>query len=95
MKLELKTNALSIHSKLNSGTRNHLGILSTNAHYALISNASYVRPPINPGIPHIPNNATRVAANVFKCTFEKKSRVFKEVRVSEQALIQQIFASVK
>ena len=62
--LELKTNAIYFHSNICGGTYDHLGLLMTDAHYALIFNAAYVRP-VHPGILHIPNNSTRVAADVL------------------------------
>ena len=64
MQLDIKTNALSVYSKLGGGTHEHLGLLITNSHYALISNATYVRL-VHPGIIHIPNNAARIAADVL------------------------------
>ena len=65
MKLELKSNALSIHSNLGGGTQGNLGLLMTNTKYATRSPVPYGHP-VHPGIVQIPNNATRVAPYVLK-----------------------------
>jgi uncharacterized phage-associated protein len=93
MQLELKSNALSVHSNLGGGAHGHLGLLMTNAQYALISDAPYERPE-HPGVLHIPHAATRVASDALKRTYDENLRVFHEVRGVEQALIQQIVTAV-
>ena len=93
MQLELKSNALSVHSNLGGGTHGHLGLLMTAAQYALVSDAPYERPE-HPGILHIPHAATRVASDALKRTYDENLRVFHEVRGMEQALIQQIVTAV-
>ena len=93
MQLELKTNALSVHSNLGGATHGHLGLLMTEAQYALVSDIAYERPE-HPGVLHVPNNATRVAADALKRTFDEHLRVFHEVRGVEQSLIQQIVTAV-
>jgi hypothetical protein len=94
MQLELKTNALSVHSNLGGAQHGHLGLLMTNAQYALVSDTPYERPE-HPGVLHIPHNATRVASDALKRTYDENLRVFHEVRGVEQALIQQIVTAVE
>ena len=94
MHLDLKADALSVHSNLGSGTHGHLRLLMNNTQYSLISNATYVCS-VHPGIIHITNNATRVAANVLKCTFDRNIRFFHEVRGVEEALIQHVLAALE
>jgi hypothetical protein len=93
MQLELKTNALSVHSNLGGAAHGHLGLLMTDAQYALVSDTPYERPE-HPGVLHIPHNATRVASDALKRTYDELLRVFHEVRGVEQALIQQIVTAV-
>ena len=59
LKLELKSNILSVHSNLGGGTHGHLCLLITNKKYATLAPVAYVRP-VHPGIVLIPNNATCV-----------------------------------
>jgi hypothetical protein len=94
MQLELKTNALSVHSNLGGAQHGHLGLLMTAAQYALVSDTPYERPE-HPGVLHIPHNATRVASDALKHTYDENLRVFHEVRGVEQALIQQIVTAVE
>jgi uncharacterized phage-associated protein len=93
MQIELKTNALSVHSNLGGANHGHLGLLMTDEQYALVSDTPYERPE-HPGVLHIPNNATRVAADALKRAYDENLRVFHEVRGVEQALIQQIVTAV-
>ena len=41
MQLELKTNALSVHSNLGGAVHGHLGLLMTDVQYALLSDTVY------------------------------------------------------
>ena len=61
MKLEMKINAIFLHSNLEEVILGHLGILMTNTNYATLSSVAYVRP-MHPSILQIPSNATRVAS---------------------------------
>ena len=68
IKLELKSNALSVHYNLGGVTLGHLGIFMTNAKYATLSPVPYVHH-VHHVILQIPNNATRVASYELKeCT---------------------------
>ena len=65
IKLELKTNALSIFSNPVGATHGHLGLLMTNTKYATLSNVPYVCP-VHPVIIIITKNATRVSLYELK-----------------------------
>ena len=93
MQLELKANAISVHSNLGGGNHGHLGLLMTDPQYTLIVNTPYVRP-VHPGIFVLAGGETRVQADAFQCAHDETLRVFHEVRGVEQALIQQIVAAV-
>ena len=71
MKLELKTNALSVHSNLVGVTHGHLGILMTDAKYAIMSNKPYVYP-THPGILLLSENSTRVASYELRHIYDEK-----------------------
>ena len=73
MQLELKTNAISIHSNLGGAAHGNLVLLITDARYSLISNATYEQHL------HIPNNATPITADVLKRSFDENLHVFHEV----------------
>ena len=61
----------------------------TDTHYFIISNATYVCP-VNTSILHIPNNSTRIAANVSKRDLDEHVCVFHALRGVEQAIIQHV-----
>ena len=65
MQLELKTNALSVHSKLWGPTHKTIGLLMINTKYDTVSNVPYLIP-VHPVILLIPINATRVASYELK-----------------------------
>ena len=49
MQLELKTNAVSVHSNLRGATHRNIGLFMIDTKYAILSNLPYVRP-LHPGI---------------------------------------------
>ena len=65
IQLEIKTNAVSVHSNFVGGTHGHFRLFMTNTKYATLSNVTYIRP-VHPGILLIPNNATRIASYKLK-----------------------------
>ena len=93
MQLELKANAISVHSNLGGGNHGHLGLLMTNQQYTLIVNTPYVRP-VHPGTFVLAGGEKRVQVDALQRTHDEIIRVFHEVRGVEQALIQQIVAAV-
>ena len=60
MQLELKSNAVYVHSNIGGATHVHLVLLMKNTTYDTLSPVPYVCP-IHPDILLITNNATRVA----------------------------------
>ena len=75
IQLELKTNALSVHSNLGGATHIHLVLLMINTKYATLSNVPYLRP-VHPSILIIPNNATHVASSKLKRVYDKNIQYF-------------------
>ena len=95
MQIELKTNAISVHSNKGGGSHGHLGLMVTgDQQYALISKVAYIRD-LHPGELVLAKNATRVAAEAQRSAHDEHIRVFHEVHHVEQALIQQIVAAVE
>ena len=89
MQLELKENAISVHSNLGGGNHGHLGLLMTDPHYTLIVNTPYVRP-VYPGNFILASGETRVKANALQCAHDETLHVFHKVYGAEQALIQKL-----
>ena len=52
--IQLKANALSVHSNLGGGQHGHLGLLLSPNAYALLSATPYIRPPYPPPIVYHP-----------------------------------------
>ena len=86
IQLELKTNALSVHSNLGGATHRHLVLLMTNTKYDTMSNVPYVRT-VHPSILIIPNNATHISSNKLKRVYNKNIRIFNGLSGVEQANI--------
>lgn len=93
MKLELKTNALSVQSNLGSATHGDLRLLMMNTKQATLSKVSYVHP-MHPVIIITPNNAKRVASYELERVYNDNIQIFRKVRGVEQAFIQQVITSV-
>ena len=93
IKLDLKFNALYVHSNLGGTTHGHIGLLMTNTNYATLSNFPYVCT-VHPGILQIPNNATRVASYKLNRVYYKNLQVFHELCGVKQAIIQQFFTAI-
>ena len=87
MQLELKTNALFVHSNLGGATHGYLLLLMKNTKYATLSNLPYIHP-VHPSILIITNNATRIASYELKRVCKENLQFFHEVRGVEQAVIQ-------
>ena len=93
MQLELKSNALYVHSNLGGGTHGHLGLLMNYTRYATLSSVVYVCP-VHPGILQTFSNAIIFSSYKLKRVYDKNLGVLYEVRGVEQALIQQIVTAV-
>ena len=65
MELEIKTNAISVHSNLGVATHVHLGLFMTDTKYAILSNIPFMHH-VHPVILLIANNATCVASYELK-----------------------------
>ena len=90
---EVKANARSVYSNLGGGTHGHLGLVLTTAQYAAISTTDFTRPD-HPGPLAIPSAATVVQRSTLQDAHIEDLRVFCEVMGVEQALIQQIVATI-
>ena len=75
MQLELKNNAISVHSNLVGATHRNLRLLTTEAKHAILSKILYVCP-TPPGIILITNNAPRVASCKLKHVYDENLQVF-------------------
>ena len=76
IQLEIKTNALYVHSNLGGATHGHLGLLITNTKYATLSKIPYVRT-VHPGILKIPNNDTSSESYELKRVYDRNLLVFR------------------
>ena len=94
MKIEIKTNALYIHSNLGDATHINLGIFMTDTKYATLSNVLYVRT-VHPGTLLIPKNTMRVESYEIKRVYDENLQVFHKVSGVKQELIKKVFTAVK
>ena len=91
---EIKSNAKTVYSNIGEGAHRHLGLVLTDAHYALISPTPFVYPNhLGPLI--IPDGTTTHANSNMRISHTKEVRMFREVTRVEQALFQQIFGTVE
>ena len=91
---EIKSNIKSVWSNLWGWVHGHLGLLLTDAHYALISPTPFAYP-THPG-PLIILDGTNAHTNSnMQIVHTEEVRLFLEVTGVEQALVQQIFGTVE
>ena len=90
---EIKANTRSVYSHLGGGTHGHLGLVLTAAQYADISNTVFTRQ-AHPGPLATPLADTDVQRSTFRDSHIEDLQVFREVMGVEQALIQQIVATI-
>ena len=82
-----------MYSHLGGGTHGHLGLVLTAAQYADISTTVFTRP-AQPGPLSILLAATAVRRSTLRDAHIEDLRIFREVMVVEQALIQKIVAKI-
>ena len=75
MQLELKTNALSVHSNLVGATHRYLILLMMDYKYSTLYNVPYVRP-VQPGILLIPQNFTLIVSYELKRVYDENLQFF-------------------
>ena len=92
--IDLRTNALSVHSNLGGGNHGHLGLLMTPVQYALEAQVAYIRPD-HPGTLTIPAATARHLADQMEHEYKENVRIFHEVRGVEKALTQQVVSAVE
>ena len=85
----LKTNAADVHTSLGGGNHGYLGLVISDAAYALLSPAPFVRP-AHPGILVIPAGTAQHAATTLKETHKEALRLFLECKNVEKVLQQQL-----
>ena len=90
---KIKANARSVYLHLGCGTHGHLGLVLTAAQYADVSTTVFTCP-AHPVPLAIPLAATAVQRSTLRDAHIEDLRVFREVMGVEQALIQQIVATI-
>ena len=91
---EIKANAKSFYSNIGGGAHGHLGLVLTDAQYALISHTPFVYPThLGPLI--ITDGTTVHAKSNMRIAHTKEVRLFREVTGVEQAIAQQIVGPVE
>ena len=90
---KIKANARSVYSHLGGGTHGHLGLVLMAAQYADISNTIFTLP-AHPAPLAITLAATAIQRSILQDAHIKDLQVFCEVMGVEQALIQQIVATI-
>ena len=91
---EIKANAKSVYSNLWGGAHGHLSLVLTYAQYALILPTPFVYP-THPVPLTIPDGTTAHSNPNMLTANTKKVLLFREVKVVEQTLMQQIVTTVK
>ena len=93
--IDLRTNAISVHSNLGGGNHGHLGLLMSPAQYAVESQVPFIRP-THPGVLNIPVATARHLADQMEREYKERNlRVFHEVRSVEKALTQQVVSALE
>ena len=87
----IKANTSIITSNLGGGAHGHLGLVLTNAEYALVSAIPYVRP-VHPGPLVLPAGAgvTNLQQEIARDQHKEAMRVYREVIDLEKALLKQL-----
>ena len=88
IKNELKANAGKVQCELGGGANGHLGLVLTDAEYALVSPTAYVRP-VHPG-PVVPVGATQILNTNLRAQYNEELRLFREANAVEEALVKQL-----
>ena len=88
IKNELKANAGKVQCELGGGANGHLGLVLTDAEYALVAPTPYVRP-VHPG-PVVPVGATQIQNTNLRAQYNEELRLFREANAVEEALVKQL-----
>ena len=88
IKNQLKANAGKVQCELGGGAHGHLGLILSDAEYALVSPTPYIRP-IHPG-PNVPVGVTQVENTNLRAQYNESLRLFRETNAVEEALITQL-----
>ena len=91
---KIKENTKSVYSNLGGGAHVHLGLLLTDAQYALIYPTTFVYPTF-PGPLIIPYGTTSHVNSNMPIAHTKEVRMFREVTGVEQSLVQKIVGTVE
>ena len=91
---KIKANAKSIYSNIRGGSYGHLSLVLANVQYALISNTPFVYPN-NRGPLIIPDDMTSHMNSNMHIVHTKEVRLFRELTVVEQSLVQNTFPQSK
>jgi len=90
---ELKANAASVPSNLGGGNYGYLGLLLSDAQFALLSNTPFVHP-VHPGTLTIAPTLTGPQIAAAKQTYEDAVKIHRECIALERALIQQTVEAI-
>ena len=90
---QLKANARSVHTTLGGGQHGHLGLVLTQAQYAILSPTPYIRQPRPPRL-EIPAYQLPHVVQTEQARYNEALRLFNECNNVEQALRQQIIKAV-
>ena len=93
IKNELKTNAQTVECSAGGGQFGMLGLVLTNAEYALLSNVPFVRPP-HPGVFQIQPGTPQIQARAQELTYNRQLAEYKTCKNVEKALKKQLVEAV-
>ena len=91
--VQLKANAMSVHSNLGGGRHGHLGLLLTTQAYSILLPIPYVRPPYPPTPVYPPYITHQHITNITNAHKEALRKFHKVIGV-ERALIKQIIETI-
>lgn len=91
---EIRANADSVNTTLGGGSLGHLGLVCSDATYALIPGSSpYIRP-VLPTVVTMDSSATQFQIAQSNEIYKENLRLFREMLAVERTIIQQIVAAV-
>ena len=91
---KIKANTKSVNSNIVAGAHGHIGLVLTDAQYALISPSPFFYP-THSGMLIIPDGTTAHTKSNMRISQTDEVHIFREVTGVEQALVQHIFSNVK
>ena len=93
LKNQIKANAQAVPSTLGGGNHGLLGLVLTNAEYAVVSAVPYLTEPY-PGALQFPNGTTAIQSKMVEDAYRKRMKLYDMCVGVEKALTQQIVKAV-